>query len=101
MPRMEHEKDGYTYACPACDCAPIYERVGRCYNGDPPEQPYRCETCGVELKYVIVRPKKQKGLRGQQKLTKASDSPTPARELEVKAPEDLGLEPIGVRGGSP
>lgn len=103
MARIRSDRTGYTYACPACDRTTIYEREGRGNTSDYPDRPYRCEDCGVVLQYIIERPKKRLAVSGQTALPGIGERRDTilSRELAAKAPEDLGLSPIGVRGGQP
>lgn len=94
-----------TYACPACDCATIYEREGRGNTSEHPDRPFRCEnpTCGVALKYVIERPKKNHHPRERQTYLPGQGPRRilTSRELDALGPEDAGLSPVGVREGQP
>lgn len=100
MPRLKHDRPGLTYACPACDNTVIYERVGNGNASDHPDRPFRCEGCGVTLKYVISRPKKGHGDEPQTYLPGFRQRRNfPARELAALGPEDVGLTPVGVRRG--
>lgn len=100
MPRLKHDRPGVTYACPACDGTTIYERTGNGNATDHPDRPFRCESCSVVLQYVIERPKKGSG-RGQSTLPEHRPRRSlTSRELAALAPEDLGLSPIGARGGA-
>lgn len=101
MPRLNHDRPGMTYSCPACDKPTIYERTGNGNTSNHPERPYSCENCGVALKYVIERPKK--GHYGKERQTylpgMRQRRDETARELSAKGPEDVGLSPIGARPG--
>jgi len=102
VPRISHDKPGVTYACPACDSTCIYQRTGNGNTSDHPERPYRCENCSVVLTYIIARPKKNGKELQKQRTLGYENGPRQrtARELEAINPEDVGLSPIGVRGGA-
>lgn len=105
MPRLKHDHPGMTYACPACDSTCIYERTGNGNTSDHPERPYRCENCSVVLTYIIERPKKNAEGRAElpkQRTLGYENGPRQRkdRDLDAVAPEEMGLSPIGVRGGA-
>lgn len=106
MPRLTHERPGMTYACPACDTGGvIYEKANPNSNAcKHPGRPYRCESCKTSLTYIIQRPKKNGGgsRNASQKTLGYENGPRQRtdRKLAAVKPEDVGLSPIGVRGGA-
>ena len=111
MPRLKHDRPGMTYACPGCDGTVIYERTGNGNTSNHPDRPYACQNagCGIAFQYVIERPKRQNcagnipssGADHQRTLA-ADRSPNKQTRDRLRAtnPEDVGLSPIGVRGGA-
>lgn len=105
MPRLKHDRPGLTYACPACDRGgQLYERTGNGNATDHPERPFKCERCGVAVQYAIERAKKgsagDKGI-GQKTLGyENGPRQRKAQRVEAYNPEDVGLNPMGVRGGA-
>lgn len=101
MPRLTHDRPGYTFACPACNETNIYERTGNGNATDHPDRPFRCERCSVCLLFVIERP--VLGTPPDEQTTLPIEEPDRKRIdrlLSARGPEDFGLDPIGVRGGS-
>jgi len=101
MPRLKHDRPGLTFACPACDRGgQLYERTGNGNATDHPDRPLRCENCGVAVFYAIERPMKNRSMGRQQTLADAQGPRRIVDKLQAYDPEDIGLNPIGVRGGT-
>lgn len=101
MPRLRHDRPGLTYACPACDRGgQLYERTGNGNATDHPDRPFKCEHCGAAVRYAIERSKKGQSLGQQQTLDDAQGPKRMVDKLRAYNPEDVGLNPVGVRGGA-
>lgn len=100
MPRLNHDRPGMAYACPACDRAEIYERTGNGNAKEHPDRPFRCENCCVVLQYVIERPKKNAAHNLERQQTLTSHYDINAHQIAAKA-ADGDTEAVGVlEGGS-